>query len=176
MQTTLRYAGIGSRETPEDIQRWMFDIAQQLAENWVLRSGYADGADMAFFEGAHRVGGRMEMFIPWPGFNKAPNDSRFIVPEITPDLLELARKHHPAWERCSPGAQRLHARNGCQILGLDLWTPVDMVVCWTKGGLGGGGTGQALRIARSYGIPIFDLAIKGKIQELEDFANQLQEA
>jgi hypothetical protein len=31
-------------------------------------------------------------------------------------------------------------------------------LCWTKGAAGGGGTGQAIRIARSRDIPVFDLA------------------
>lgn len=35
--------------------------------------------------------------------------------------------------------------------------PVDFVVCWTKEAKGGGGTGQALRIARDRGIAVYDL-------------------
>ena len=34
------------------------------------------------------------------------------------------------------------------------------VICWTKNGKGTGGTGQAIRIAKGFGIPVFDLAIK----------------
>lgn len=166
----LIYAGIGSRETPPNIINWMDYIASYLAQNWILRSGYADGADMAFALSALNHGGEFEMYIPWSGFNGAPkNDPRFIVPEFTPELIALAEKFHPAWNRCSFGAKKLHARNGCQILGKDLTTPVDMVVCWTPEGKGGGGTGQAIRIAKSLDIPIFDLAIENKIYELKRF-------
>lgn len=164
------YAGIGSRETPPNIINWMEYIAGYLSSNWILRSGYADGADMAFATSARDHGGEFEMYIPWAGFNGAPkNDPRFIVPEFTPELMALAEKFHPAWHRCKLGAKKLHARNGCQILGKDLQTPVDMVVCWTPGGKGGGGTGQAIRIAKSLNIPIFDLAIEDKMQELKAF-------
>ncbi len=44
-----------------------------------------------------------------------------------------------------------------QVLGSDLETPVSFVVCWTIGGKISGGTGQALRIAKDLGIPIFNL-------------------
>ena len=89
--------------------------------------------------------------------------------------MALAEKFHPAWNRCSYGTKKLHARNGCQILGKNLQTPATMVVCWTPGGKGGGGTGQAIRIAKSLNIPIFDLAIEGKLQELGEFVKQTEE-
>ena len=44
-----RYAGIGSRNTPENIQAIMTKLATKLESlGWVLRSGGADGADSAF--------------------------------------------------------------------------------------------------------------------------------
>jgi hypothetical protein len=155
----LIYTGIGSRETPEQTLSLFQTIGRELAQRrHLLRSGFADGADMAFFKGTDSIpDARMEMYIPWPGFNRAPlYDERFIVPAWTPALVQLAAAHHPAWDRCSQGAQKLHARNGCQILGEDLSTPADLVICWTVGGKGTGGTGQAIRIARSRGIRIFD--------------------
>jgi hypothetical protein len=169
----LRYAGIGSRETPKDILHEMFIIATELAGRWVLRSGYADGADSAFSNGALLQGGEVEIFVPWPGYNGAPKDDpSIIVPPMTPRLLAIAEMHHPAWDRCSQGAKKLHARNGCQILGLDLNTPVDMVICWTKGGLRQGGTGQALRLAKYWDIPIFDLALSESWNSLYEFVTE----
>lgn len=148
----MRYAGIGSRETPDRICERMTEIAQDLSD-WVLRSGFADGADQAFERGSkHR-----EIFIPWPGFNGSNGHRGHIVPEITYEMREIAESYHPAWSRCSDGAKKMHARNVCQVLGLDCRTPVDLVICWTPGGSGSGGTGQALRIARGYDIPVVDL-------------------
>ena len=69
----LYYAGIGSRQTPTDVLEEMKSIAYQLAvQNWTLRSGFADGADMAFTEGADAANGEMEQYIPWVGFNNSP--------------------------------------------------------------------------------------------------------
>lgn len=172
----LRYAGIGSRKTPEYIQKMMQSIAQQLGQSgWVLRSGFADGADISFGWGAETVDGAMELFVPWTGYNGAPwNDPRVIVPPMTQELMDLAMKFHPAWHNCSQGAQKLHARNGSIILGLDLKTPVDCVICWTPNGLRGGGTGQALRIADAYEIPIFDLALPDDLPRLCKFTEQAE--
>jgi hypothetical protein len=68
----------------------------------------------------------------------------------------IARLLHPNGKNLSPDALELHARNTYQILGTDLNTPVQFVVCWTEGGLGGGGTGQALRLAKMLNIHIID--------------------
>ncbi len=131
---------------------------------------------MAFEQGAMDANGDMEIFVPWPGFNDAPkNDNRYLVPELSAELLQFAEIHHPNWGACSRGAKRLHARNGCQVAGLDLRTPVDMVVCWTPGGSGSGGTGQAIRMAKSLNIPVFDLARQDDWQGLVEFSNRLEQ-
>lgn len=146
------YAGIGSRETPASVQARFFMLASTLGDaGWTLRSGGAEGADAAFERGLapHHL---REIYLPWPRF--AGNRSALCIP--TPEALELAAQFHPAWERCSSAARRLHARNMHQVLGQDLATPVEFVACWTPDGRGGGGTGQALRLARAREIPIFD--------------------
>ena len=71
--------------------------------------------------------------------------------------MKIAAQFHPAWDKCSPAAKRLHGRNCFQVLGPNLNTPSTMLICWTKGGMGRGGTGQAIRICREWGIPVFDL-------------------
>lgn len=154
------YAGIGSRETPIEIQQQMESIGFQLGQSgWTLRSGHADGADLAFEKGAIACAGKKEIFLPWRGFNKAPDYEHYITRKVTQELIDFAKQYHPAWDRCSEKAKLMHARNSCQILGHDGDKPVDMVICWTKNGKRGGGTGQALRIAEDYNIPIFDLAL-----------------
>lgn len=171
---TKIYAGIGSRETPDDIQVLMIQIGQELASmGWTLRSGHAQGADEAFEFGALKVpNASMEIFLPWKGFRNSPKqDPRYIAPEVSGEMIRVAKQFHPAWDRCTEAAKLLHARNGCQIAGLDMSIASDMVVCWTKGGRGGGGTGQALRLAAHLNLPIFDLAIPGTVDRLVTFVN-----
>jgi len=141
------YAGIGSRETPTAILSEMTRLAQVFqSEGYILRSGAAEGADTAFELGA---GDAKHIYLPWPRFN---GHSSTLLP--TPEAYALAAKHHPAWDRCSPGARSLHARNCHQVLGLDLATPVEFVCCWTKDGRASGGTGQAIRLAYAFDVHV----------------------
>lgn len=146
------YAGIGSRETPPDILALMTKIAVSLAKSGhILRSGGADGADSAFEAGANEK----EIYLPWLGFNGNPSK---LLP--SKEAFIMAEKFHPAWHKCSHAARKLHARNCHQVMGKDLKTPSAFIICWTKGALGGGGTGQAIRIAKAHDIPVHDLADK----------------
>jgi hypothetical protein len=60
----------------------------------------------------------------------------------------------------------LMARNSHQVLGADLRSPVDFVVCWTPDSCESettrapitGGTGQAIALADRWGIPVVNLA------------------
>lgn len=153
-----KYAGIGSRTTPNDTLETMFIIGQLLSKSWILRSGHADGADLAFELGCDQNQGKKEIFIPWSGFNGASVRNGFIVPPWNDEALRIARQAHPAWDRCSTAAKKMHTRNVYQILGSDLNSPVDIVICWTPNASGSGGTGQAIRIAKLLDIPVFDLA------------------
>lgn len=160
------YAGIGSRQTPADVLDLITQLAGALASGgWTLRSGHARGADQAFEAGA---GERSEIYLPWPDFEL---ETRTIIGTVITSPIELgqaayeiAARYHPYWDHLKPGARHLHARNVGQILGQDLQTPSGFVVCWTRdGSLDGcgresGGTGQALRIASAYGIPVYNLA------------------
>lgn len=148
------YAGIGSRQTPLYVQDRMVSIARRLAAaGAVLRSGHAPGADMAFERGCDQCNGPKEIYLPWKGFNKSLSS----LYNIDPGAIELARKFHPNWSKLTQGAKLLQARNSYQVLGLDLNTPVKFVICYTTDGGFTGGTGQAMRIADHYDIPIINL-------------------
>lgn len=154
------YAGIGSRETPHDVRVLMAKAASALYDHgYILRTGGAAGADAAFLSGAPY---NAEVYLPWPGFT--PQDGSACAftgtgrEAPTGEAHSIAAKHHPAWNRLSQGAKKLHARNVHQVLGANCDTPVHFVLCWTPGAQGGGGTGQAIRIAKAHGIPVFDLA------------------
>ena len=131
-------------------------VAATLAERrWICRSGHAQGADQAFERGA---GHRAEVYLPWPRFEQAaPLIARTVVDSPTAEAIELSGRFHPAWESLKRGAKMLHGRNAHQVLGLYLDAPASMVLCWTEGGLGGGGTGQAIRIAEAHGVPVYDM-------------------
>ena len=166
-------AGIGSRKTPLEIARLMTSAAAWMSsQNWRLRSGGATGADSAWESGWKGSG---EIFLPFDGFNGKNVGERgglqYIVPDFNADLIRLAARIHPNWAACNPLARKLHARNGCQVLGQDLKSPASAIICWTVNG--GGGTAQALRIARANGIPILDLNTSGPRKALWAFCQKL---
>lgn len=175
--TKRYYAGIGSRETPQNICCSMTSLAQKLEDRgWILRSGHADRADMAFEMGVLRPENK-EIFLPWLGFNYPKHEPRALkpghyYPPANAQAWEIAERTHPAWNRCSQGAKNLHVRNVYQIMGADLHTRVDAVVCWTPGARSGGGTGQAIRLAQSLNIPVFDVCDPHQVDNLNAFFNR----
>jgi len=155
------YTGVGSRKTPMVILQIMRDLAVKLDKaGYVLRSGGADGADSAFASGT----GHAAIFRP---SHVKPNSPAF----------DIAKAFHPAWERCSDYVRKLHARNCFQVLGYDLVTPSDFLVCWTQDGacthqersIRTGGTGTAISIAHANNIPVFNLARPNHFERIVDF-------
>jgi hypothetical protein len=165
------YAGIGSRETPPEMLQAMTNIAAQLeVDGWKLRSGHAKGADTAFEDGV-QDSENQEIHLPWDGYNRGwTSMTGFMVPIPTVELVTIAARYHPVWEKLSPTVQMLMMRNVSIILGANLDRFVDMVICWTPGGKAGGGTGHGIRVAKGYEIPVFDIANPVDQQRLIQFA------
>lgn len=137
----IHYAGIGSRQTPGNILDLMQGIGRHMShKGYTLRSGGARGADSAFEQFAKLK----EIFTAY--------DSQF-----HPQWFTHASRYHPRWGKLNERAKELHARNSAIILGANLDSPVDFVVCWTADGRASGGTGQALRIAEDLKIPVYNL-------------------
>ena len=148
----MYYTGIGSRETPDEVMVIMEALSETLASSgYCLRSGGASGADTAFENKATAK----EIYLPWNGFNRRfENGVEYIVPPID---LNLINEFHPQPDKLSTSGLKLMNRNSYQVLGRDLATSSSFVICWTKDGKASGGTGQAMRIAMSRNIPIYNL-------------------
>ena len=150
---TKYYTGVGARATPIDVCKRMTKLATQLEEQgWILRSGHADGSDMAFEDGVEDPLNK-EIYIPWKGFNGS--DSKLYP--ASDEAFRIAWKIHKHWNDLTPGARKLHARNIHQVLGKDLKTPSKFLICWTLGGKDVGGTRTAIILARQNNIPVYNL-------------------
>jgi hypothetical protein len=178
--TSTTYAGVGARETPPDALSVIERIAEQLARaGWTLRTGLSPGADQAFYKGARAGGGRVELYLPWPGFQAGArvagarvdgarvdgeHEQVRVLERPRKDAYALAARFHPAWGRLTECERHLRARDVHEVLGESLADPVAFVLGWTAdGSLDGsgpltGGTGQALRIAHDRAVPVFNLA------------------
>jgi hypothetical protein len=139
---------------------------------WLLRTGLSPGADQAFYTGAAAAGGRVELYLPWPGFEAQARAGRgrgrvLAMKRPSPAAYRLAARFHPRWALLTSAQRALLARDAHEVLGPDLASPVQLVVCWTAGGSLDGegvyadGTGQTLRIAHAHRIPVLNLARPG---------------
>lgn len=165
MSDDLFYTGVGSRKAPEDVLELMTQLARaHAAAGYVLRSGHAKRSDYAFELGARD---RAEIYKPWRGYNDfLPTLGEEVWvedEEVAAKALELVIEHHPAPRRLGVKAFALHGRNGFQVLGRRLDQPSIFVLCWTPDGAQEqtsrltGGTGQAIRIANAFDVPVFNL-------------------
>lgn len=164
------YTGIGSRKTPLDILNLINKIAIKLdSKGYILNSGGADGADTAFEKGSKRK----QIFLPCESFNGRTHDgiSYFNYQKLPyKDLAEeTVGLYHPAAHKLSEFAFRLIARNTHQVLGKDLQSSVDFVICWTLNGEDVGGTSQAIRLATAVNIPVFNLGKQEHLERLTKF-------
>lgn len=153
------YAGIGSRETPTDILDQMTDLAGLLEDNgWWLRSGGAGGADEAFQKG---VKTNAQIWLPWATFSQDlqkqyPKHEYKWCAYNDADAIKSVHDFHPAPDRLSRGGLALMKRNYRQIVGYNEPNS-SFVVCWTKNGEKKGGTAQAIKIAESLNIPVYNM-------------------
>lgn len=149
----------------------MYELGKTFGESgWTLYSGGAEGADVSFEQGCDKVNGKKMIWLPWHGFNWRGRYScvrdDYDVSEPSDDAIKLASDFHPAWDKLSYSSQQLMARNTHQIFGHSINQPDSkLVICWTPKGDGEGGTGQALRLARHFRVPIIDI---GLYDDLDD--------
>lgn len=144
-------AGVGWRYTPNNILTIMSYCARIIhAEGKILRSGGAIGPDEVM--AGEFPSDRKEIFTV---------DSD--IPEWAFDSVDF---FHPNPSACKGKVRRLMARNAMILLGENRDEPVDYVVCYTLNGKTVGGTGQSIRIADHYDIPLFNLGDKETLRNI----------
>lgn len=158
------YTLVGSRETSQEGLEVLARLVHEMAKNFCVgRSGGADGADSVLEHVLRYSTGLKEVYLPWDKFNgrvadgvEYMNASRF---SNYTQAMEIAKATHPAWERCSQGAQKLHARNVYQVLGKDLESPSLILICWAQPTGTGvkGGTNTAVQLAKRNDVPVLNV-------------------
>jgi hypothetical protein len=158
---------VGSRATPGNICTEITKIATEFAqENWIIRSGGANGADLAAELGVDLAQGEKEIYLPWKKFNGNP--SNLIAPEF-PNWCDALTILSGIYDMSAPKSFiKLHGRNVYQVLGKDLKSPSKALVCFTEGGKIVGGTATAINLALKNDIPVFNIGQLGvsKTKEL----------
>lgn len=173
------YTGVGSRDISDEEWDVMEGLAKWLAQFFILRSGKAPGSDSAFEHGVFlsEYKDNKEIYIPWPKFegNEIPGEK---ITLDRPDsvnyavTLQWAKQIHPAFDKLSQGAKKLHQRNVHQVLGRDLSNPVPskfLLACADvdKNGIPKGGTRTAWILAMEFNIPCLNIRGKSKREIFE---------
>ena len=123
------FAGIGSRETPPEIQTLMAQITEELcSQGYILRSGGAKGADTAFQTGAPED--QMEIYLDEMHPKKQCTDGWYNVRYLDnlDEAIELAEEHHPAWNRLGKKAKALIGITLCYNVGQII--TAKSIECW----------------------------------------------
>lgn len=166
---SIYYAGVGSRETPQDVLDNMTELAKELEnEGYVLRSGGAEGADKAFYNGVQNKKNAKIYF---------DTDIEHDVYGTAKTANSLLRETHPRVDKVGAGRPTwLLARDGYQVFGDQFDSPAAFIICWTNDGVTSyeqtsattGGTGQAIRLASRKGIPVINMKDPNWRQQLDD--------
>lgn len=197
--TQGEYAGIGSRKITARISRIKIEFACCMAlKGLKVNSGAADGSDTSYETGAKiaydemckRYPSRytygqyrhvMNVFLPWPGFN-GRRGGKFAgyIEDVNPGAELITKNFHGNWEYLGQGARKMMSRNAMQALSFDLNSPVRFVSAYTDDGAKKsydtsdktGGTGQAIRIADHYDIPVYNM---GNTKDLDKVTRWISE-
>jgi hypothetical protein len=178
------YAGIGSRDLTPAQREVCVKLGYFLAtQGWILHTGNAQGADQAFAEGANLVDPKaVRLFLPWRSYEAAAvrdGNQVFSLEQYSPQQIDVlneeAAQYHPAWDRLKQGGQKLMMRNGLIIAPTAhlVRHPVAVVLAFPSQKPGGGGTGQGMRLAESYGLPVVDLNTLDQ-EGLSDLCEQMR--
>lgn len=145
---------IGSREpTPKQVLAVKNMVQVLDPECYAIISGCAYGIDAIALEEGQKHGIETIGVVPWRSYNTDVQKYCTEVISIEDFTIEdranayaSVKEFHPAPDRLSQGAMKLHARN----YGIVRWA--DMVIACPSAKAGGGGTGQGIRLANSLNL------------------------
>lgn len=195
MSKQIYYTLVGSRKTPKDIMELMVKFAEKgCSFGYIGRSGGAEGSDSCLEDGVKSFRDKinlaptngsefMEIYLPWKDFNGRDSSMSgyYTLPWMDNKYgaEKIASEIHPAWDKCSQGAKKLHSRNIYQLLGRDLNTPSRFILCWAEPKYKDrrteevkGGTGTAVKLGIDNGVEIINLYWEDQRKRVEDWVNK----
>ena len=168
-----KYAGIGDTNIPDNIQKLIIMLAEELAKDgYILRTGGAKGADIAFIEGCNKAKGIKEVFYP--------SDLH-----VNAKTLKIAKEIHGHWEYCMnkepkpgnkyPFAVQAHCRNMKIINGDQLNNPVEFTIAYQDINQVTGGTWQGIKYSQKLGVKVYNLFVEKDRNEIINFVLKNEE-
>lgn len=139
---------IGTRNPDDEQINNCLNFIDNLSEDDCIISGCAYGIDSFALAYAHSKGLKTIGVVPWESYNEDVQEScdSIIILDILVhlDAILSVREFHPAFNKLSQGAFKLHARNYLIV------KDADYVLAYP--GPTGGGTMQGIKVAQSFGI------------------------
>ena len=176
MLKPVHYTGLASNDTPTAIRAIMTELAMELESSGIiLRSAAHPEMHSAFLRGVEAVG-KKEVYVTWShGRHSQHRIHPSQIDSATKALsLSIIQRFLPHMTVSQITQHDFISMAPYLILGRDLNTPSRFVICWTPDGLGQHGVGPALRIARYYGIPVFDLGCSKSLAAFRNFKTLLR--
>lgn len=186
MAQLVYWTGVGSRRSSIENRPLMTAFAQAMAaKGAILRSGAAPGPDTWFEEGVPPHLRRI--YVPNASFGKRKRDEIIVPKEVNlmrwMKACSIAESLHPLGRHMTQEVRDLMGRNVFQVLGDDLKTPSQFLVCdapdivYDDAGRVvdvDGGTGMAVRLAALHNVPVYHLAVPAHRARMEGFIAQHQ--
>lgn len=151
------YSGIGNRKIPAESARDLEKISVILERkyNAYLRTGGAIGSDTAFA----RYVTNKQIILPYNGYNNlTTNSQNVVVPTYSDAVWDVACNFHPKGNFIRKKRKYYTlARNVCILLGDNLRIHSNFVLYWLGDNVTTGGTVHALKIAKRYRIPTYNM-------------------
>jgi len=157
------YSGLGSDNVPGKVLRKISKIALYLAnKKYVLRSGRGSKCQIAFEKAIDGINLK-QIYLPWNGY-KNDQFENSIYNYVTEPALNIARKYSEVWGSLTYLEKAEYGRNAYIILGWRLNKPSKFIVCYFNEEEEV--LEHALRIARDYKIPVFNLYNENMFREI----------
>lgn len=169
-QESLKFACIGSRQTPGQHLQMMEALGQLIAKDGHrVVSGNCKGADQAFQRGANKIEPKKVLvYLPWKSYEI---DALVVGNEVELDVsdgaIELAREYHPFYQYLKRPVKMFMNRNAAIVMNSDY-----VFAYLNHEAKGHGGTGHGWRVAGGLNIPRKDLSqidlSKGRIDSVAE--------
>ena len=185
------FTGIGSRKIGKSFDSiYLAKLASYFAkEGFIVRHGDAVGSDRIFRD-EFRNRGKQEIYIPWKSFiddyDYSADMGDCVLGEINVycisdyDKKSIKEINHILKE-CGlyfkkESTTKLVQRNVLQVLGKDLQTPSEFVICWTPDGAESlkdiskdtGGSRVAIGVADLFDIPVYNIKNNDTLEYITD--------
>ncbi len=164
-----RIACIGSRNVrfnEKEMNVCRFVGAIIAGKGWFVASGNAEGADYGYAQGANLVNPKQVILYPPQEYHNRKHivEGNRVTWTAKPEWTEVARAHHPIYDRLDPYVQGLMDRNA------GILSRATRCIAWLDHNEPNfGGSGHGWKIAATMNIPRLDLSQVKSFEEIKNF-------